>query len=158
MPGNTLDFECALVTGGSGGIGKEVAKSFIKKGKKVIIAGRTESKLKDAAKEINAAAYYVLDTSDIKAIPSFIEKITKEHPELDCIVNNAGVQRPFQVFGPDYDFDLSKADQEIDTNIRGPLHLCIGLSKHLNEKKNPVIMNVSSVLGWCPFSLINPGM
>lgn len=156
-PVSTLSFSTALITGGGGGIGKGLAESLIKKGKKVIIAGRTESKVKDAAAEIGAEAYYVLDVSDTSSIAPFIEKITKEHPDLDCVINNAGVQRPFQILGPDYDFDLSKADQEIDTNIRGPMHLCVGLAKHFNDKKNGgVIMNVSSVLGFQPFSLVNP--
>ncbi|KFA81947.1 hypothetical protein S40288_11189, partial [Stachybotrys chartarum IBT 40288] len=47
-----MDFQCALMTGGGGGIGKALAKYFISKGKKVIIAGRTESNLKSAAQDI----------------------------------------------------------------------------------------------------------
>lgn len=68
-----------------------------------------------------------------------------------------GVQRPFQVLGPDYDFDLSKADQEIDINIRGPMHLTLALLPHLTAQKGgALIVNVSSVLGYNPFSVINP--
>lgn len=104
--------------------------------KSVIIAGRTESKLKSAASEIGATAHYVLDTGDVKSIPAFVSKITKEHPEIDCLINNAGVQRPFQALGPDYDFDLSKADQEIDTNIREPLHLSLAFLPYLNAQHN----------------------
>ena len=59
--------------------------------------------------------------------------------------------------GPDYGFDLSQADQEIDTNIRGPMHLSVGLVSHFNGLPNGgVIMNVSSVLGYNPVSLVNP--
>lgn len=60
-----LDFKCALITGGGGGIGLAIAKYLISKDKKVIIAGRTESKLQNASKELNDAPYYILDTSDI---------------------------------------------------------------------------------------------
>lgn len=88
---NNLGFNLALVTGGGGGIGKAISQYFISKGKKVIIAGRTESKLKETAKEIGAVAYYVLDTGKVADIPPFIETITREYPELDCLVNNAGV-------------------------------------------------------------------
>jgi short chain dehydrogenase len=67
------------------------------------------------------------------------------------------VQRPFQALGPGYDFDLSKVDQEIDINIRGPLHLSLASLPHLNAQPNGVVlMNVSSVLGYLPFSVINP--
>ncbi|KKY19750.1 putative short-chain dehydrogenase [Phaeomoniella chlamydospora] len=157
-PVPTLSFKCALITGGAGGLGKAMATDLVKMGKKVIIAGRTESKLQSTAKEIGAAAYYVLDTGDIPSLEAFVRRITEEHPELDCLINNAGVQRPFQVLGPDYDFDLSKADQEININIRGPLHLCVLLVQdHFkNLSSGAVIINVSSVLGFNPFSVINP--
>ncbi|KPI45085.1 putative oxido DltE [Cyphellophora attinorum] len=134
-----------------------MAETLIALGKEVIIAGRTESSLKKAAGEIGAKAYYVLDVSDISKISGFVKEVTSKHPELDCVINNAGVQRPFQILGPDYDFDLDKADQEINTNIRGPMHLSVLLVPHFNSKPNGgVIMNVSSVLGYNPFSLVNP--
>lgn len=134
-----------------------MAEALIAIGKSVIIAGRTEAGLKKTAAEIGAKAYFVLDVSDVSSIPAFAEDVVSKHPELDCVINNAGVQRPFQILGPDYDFDLSKADQEIDTNIRGPMHLCVSLIPHFNSQPNgAVIMNVSSVLGYNPFSLVNP--
>ncbi|KAG7040146.1 short-chain dehydrogenase [Colletotrichum scovillei] len=151
---DNLGFKCAVITGGGGGIGKVMAKHFISKGKKVIIAGRTESKLQETAKEIGAVDYYVLDTGKIEQIPDFVRRVTKEHPDLDCLVNNAGVQRPLEILKDD-DF-LSKADQEIDINIRGPMHLALGLLPHLQTKESALIINVSSVLGFIPFSIINP--
>lgn len=106
------------------------------------------------AREIGAAAYYVLDIGKVSEIPEFVKKVTSEHPELDCLVNNAGVQRPIHVLKTD-DF-LQKADQEIDINIRGPIQLALGFLPHLRKKPKAVIMNVSSVLGFVPFSIINP--
>ncbi|KAM0438600.1 hypothetical protein ACHAPT_001352 [Fusarium lateritium] len=150
-----LGFQCAVVTGGGGGIGKAISQYFISKGKKVLIAGRTESNLQSTAKEIGAAGYYVLDTGKTSDIPSFVRDITSEHPELDCLVNNAGVQRPLKVLDGNEDF-LQKADQEIDINIRGPMHLALGLIPHLQTKPSALIINVSSVLGFIPFSIINP--
>ncbi|KAK3938699.1 hypothetical protein QBC46DRAFT_439765 [Diplogelasinospora grovesii] len=152
---SNLSFKCALITGGGGGIGKAMAAYFISKGKKVIIAGRTESKLQESAKDIGAAAYYVLDTGKVAEIPAFCGKITKEHPDLDCLVNNAGVQKPLDMV-KDEDF-LTRADQEIDINIRGPMHLALALLPHFKAKEDgAVIMNISSVLGFVPFSIINP--
>lgn len=156
MASNNLNFNCALITGGGGGIGRAMAEYFISKGKKVIIAGRTESHLASTQKEINCAGYYVLDTGNIGKIPLFISNITKEHPDLDCLVNNAGVQRPLQVLKDDPAELLSKADQEIDINIRGPLHLAVGLLAHFKTKPAACIINISSALGFLPFSIINP--
>ncbi|WWC90934.1 uncharacterized protein L201_005872 [Kwoniella dendrophila CBS 6074] len=158
-PVDTLSFKCAVITGGAGGLGKAMAIELIKRGKKVLLAGRTESKLVETTKEIGAAGYYVLDTGNISSIPSFISKITQEHPELDCLINNAGVQKPLRVLEDDeYKFDLAQADQEIDINVRGPMHLTVGLiQQHFNKlEQGAVVMNVSSVLGFIPFSVINP--
>jgi short-subunit dehydrogenase involved in D-alanine esterification of teichoic acids len=156
-PVSTLSFKCALITGGGGGLGRAMAEALIAMGKDVIIAGRTQANLEKTAAEIGAKDAFVLDVSDISSIDGFIKKIVSAYPELDCVINNAGVQRPFQILGPDYGFDLGQADQEIDTNIRGPLHLSVGLVPHFNSLPNGgVIMNVSSVLGYNPYSLVNP--
>ena len=134
-----------------------MATHLIQSGKKVIIVGRTESTVSSVSREIGATDSYVLDTGDLPSIPPFITKVLSDHPDLDCLINNAGVQTPLQVLGPDYDFDLSKADQEIDINIRGPLHLSTQLINHFNKLPNGgVIMNVSSSLGFNPISYINP--
>ncbi|OTA86913.1 hypothetical protein M434DRAFT_399718 [Hypoxylon sp. CO27-5] len=156
MASENLAFNCALVTGGGGGIGKALSQYFIARGKKVIIAGRTESKLQKTAKEIGAAGYYVLDTGLISDIPAFISRITADYPELDCLVNNAGVQRPLQVQKQSSEDFLEKADNEININIRGPLHLAVRFLPHLKSKPHALIVNVSSVLGYVPFSIINP--
>lgn len=156
MTFKTLDFKCALVTGGGGGIGFAIAQYFIAQNKKVIICGRTESKLQEASAQLQNCTHYVLDTGNIESIPTFITKVTSEHPELDCVVNNAGVQRPLDVNQMKPDEFLEKADNEVSINIRGPMHLAMGLLPHLKQKSGAVIMNVSSVLGFIPFSIVNP--
>ena len=100
--------------------------------------------------------YYVLDTSNIKGIPGLIETITKEHPDLDCLVNNAGVQRPLDLNEMSAEDFLEKADVEIATNVTGPMHLAVGLLPHFKRKSGAVIINVSSILGYIPVSVINP--
>ncbi|KAI3001482.1 hypothetical protein CBS147482_6807 [Aspergillus niger] len=153
---SSLDFSCALVTGGGGGLGKAIASYLLQKGKKVIIAGRTENTLRQTAEEIGATDYFVLDTGVTSQIPTFIESLLKKHPVLDCLINNAGVQRPLQVLKDDPSGFLTKADQEIDINIRGPMHLTLGLLEHFKSKESAMIMNVSSILAFVPFSVINP--
>jgi short-subunit dehydrogenase involved in D-alanine esterification of teichoic acids len=153
MPPKTLSFNCALITGGGGGIGYAMAQYLISIGKSVILVGRTERTLAESAKTLGqGTSFYVLDTGDIKSIPPFIAKVLREHPEVDCLINNAGVQRPLDINS----FDLEKADEEIDINIRGPIHLAIGFLDHFKSKKNATIINISSVLGFIPTSIINP--
>jgi hypothetical protein len=74
------------------GLGKVFAQSLIKRGKKVYIAGRTESNLSATAKEIGAAGYFVVDVGNTDSLPGFVEKVTKDAPEVDCLINNAGIQ------------------------------------------------------------------
>lgn len=148
-----LDFKCAIITGGGGGLGFAMAEYFIKQGKKVIIVGRTESNLKEASEKLkNDTAWYTLDTGDVANLKSKLDTILKEHPEVDCLINNAGVQRPLDVDN----LNLEKADNEININIRGPIYLATHILPHLKTKEAGVIMNVSSVLGFLPTSIINP--
>ncbi|KAL5383373.1 hypothetical protein DPSP01_006058 [Paraphaeosphaeria sporulosa] len=110
MSTKTYEFKTAVVTGGGGGIGKALSQQLIKNGKTVIIVGRTESALGESAKEIGAAAYYVLDTGDIQQIRKLVEKLTSEHPDVDCLINNAGVQRLIDVNKHDPSEFFQKAD------------------------------------------------
>ncbi|KAK2629277.1 hypothetical protein QTJ16_000097 [Diplocarpon rosae] len=153
MAPQTLSFKCALVTGGGGGIGLEMSKYLISLGKSVIIVGRTEKTLAQAAKDLgHGTSYFVLDTGNIAAIPDFCKKVIKQRPEVDCLINNAAVQRPLDI----NNFDLESADQEIDINIRGVMHLTIGFLEHFKGKDAATIVNISSLLGYIPISVINP--
>lgn len=158
MAADKLNFNCALITGGAGGLGRALAEYLISKGKKVILAGRTEANLIVTHNAIKSAAYYVLDTGDVASIPDFIARVTREHPDLDCLVNNAGVQKPLNAARDDPAQLLASADQEIDVNVRGPMHLAVGLLPHLRDGHagRATIINVSSVLGFVPFAVRNP--
>lgn len=147
-----LDFTTALITGGGGGLGYAMAEYLQSQGKKVILVGRTESNLREASKSLKDAPYYTLDTGKTSTISSFASQVIKEHPEVDCLINNAGVQRPLHITS----LDLKKLDEELDINIRGPIHLADAFLEHFSKKPHAVIMNVTSVLGFVPFSVINP--
>jgi NADP-dependent 3-hydroxy acid dehydrogenase YdfG len=84
----------AVVTGGGGGIDKAIPEYLISIGKKLTIVGRTEKSLAQTAQELgHNTTYYVLDTGNISAIHEFVKSVIKEHPEVDCLIKNAGVQR-----------------------------------------------------------------
>ncbi|KAF8607355.1 putative short-chain dehydrogenases/reductase [Ceratobasidium sp. AG-I] len=148
---STQPWKCALVTGGGGGLGKAFAQSLIKRGKKVYIAGRTESNLLATAKEIGAAGYFVVDLGNLASLPAFVEKVTKEAPEVDCLLNNAGVQNPLNLLNG---VDLKILDQEIDINVKGPVHLSVLFIPHLKQKEHASIMNVTSGLSQVPVAHI----
>lgn len=97
-----------------------MAQAFIKTGKEVIIAGRTEANLKKTAQEIGAKAYYVVDVGDFKTLDALVDKIVKEHPEIDCLINNAGIQKPIDFTGK---VDENDWMSEININITGLIKL-----------------------------------
>jgi short-subunit dehydrogenase involved in D-alanine esterification of teichoic acids len=149
----SLNFTCAVVTGSAGGLGKCFAQSLISKGKKVILAGRTESSLKQTASEIGAAAYYVIDVSKTGSLTGAVETILKEHPDVDCLFNNAGVQKPLNFASENITDKLGDIDEEINTNITGLVHLCALFVPHfLKNDKPAAIFNVTSGLAYIPIS------
>ncbi|PWY82027.1 NAD(P)-binding protein [Aspergillus heteromorphus CBS 117.55] len=150
------NISCALVTGAGGGIGKAIARYLITRGKKVILAGRTEANLVATAREIGASAYGVLDVGIPGDIAPFVQRLVTEHPDLDCLVNNAGVQRHLDIVHGDVDDFLSRADQEIDINVRGTRNLTQRLLSHLRWKPHAMIVNLSSIVAFVPFRLVNP--
>ncbi|KAG9127193.1 hypothetical protein FRC07_000288 [Ceratobasidium sp. 392] len=140
-------WKAALVTGGAAGLGKAFAKLLVKQGKKVYLADRNESALAAAAKEIGAAGYYAVDLADISSLSPFANKVFQEVPEIDCLVNNAGIQVPLDfVKGA----DLDAATREINTNVTSLVHLTGLFTPYLTQKDTACIINVGSALGYVP--------
>lgn len=147
-------FSVALITGAGGGLGKAIAANFIKHGKKVIIAGRTESKLLEAQEELGEAciATITVDVADTALLSDFAKRVTADYPEVDCLVNNAGVQKLLNFKAGDVDPDT--VHQEVNININALVLLSSFFSTHFQSKKASVIMNVSSGLAYVPINQV----
>lgn len=84
--------QVALITGGGTGIGLSIAQCMHTAGAKVVLVGRREAELKAAVKSLgDGAGYVVHDITHLDAAGALIEKVTKEHGHIDCVVNNAGI-------------------------------------------------------------------
>ena len=85
-----------LITGSSSGIGLETAKALAGMGAEILLAARSEDKLKEAVATIKAATgndklkYYTVNFSSQKSIRALAEKIKKDYAKLDVLINNAG--------------------------------------------------------------------
>ena len=90
----------AIVTGANRGIGFEIAKQLAENNFTVIIAARNEKEGEAAARKINAH-FILLDMADPKSIAAFPERVRQNFPEIDVLVNNAGI--------------IEKGDQDITT-------------------------------------------
>lgn len=143
--GNTI-----LITGGSSGIGRELAQQFHKLGNKVIIAGRRKRLIDDVTAANPGMTGYVLDIEDAEAIRAFAAKVAAEHPDLNVLLNNAGIMK-VENLTPD-PVDLSIAEATITTNLLGPIRLTAALLPHLRKKPSSTIINVSSGLAFVPLA------
>lgn len=143
--GNTM-----LITGGGSGIGRGLAEAFHKLGNKVIIAGRRSHVLRTTADANKGMEWIELDTSDASSIDQTVPVVLERFPELNVLINNAGVQRVLD-FAAD-DVDLQEANREIDTNVRGVVHMTTAFLRHLKSVPESVIVNVTSGLAFVPMA------
>src|SRR3546814_9129213 len=86
--GNTI-----LVTGGGSGIGEALAQRFHDLGNTVIVAGRRQEALDRAIAGREHMAAMTLDIGDAGAIEDFARRAIAEHPDLNVLINNAGIMR-----------------------------------------------------------------
>src|SRR6266571_7841432 len=82
-----------LITGGAGGIGYELTKQLATLGNTILITGRDQAKLDRAKAAFPKIHTFQSDVSDPKAIVILYEKVTKQFPELNILINNAGIMR-----------------------------------------------------------------
>jgi NAD(P)-dependent dehydrogenase (short-subunit alcohol dehydrogenase family) len=135
-----------VVTGGTKGIGKAVAKAFAENGASVIILGRDEPEGKKAAEEINAvgnAAFIKMDIADEGQVESLAGLVEKTYGKADILVNNAGIFAP----GTAADTDIAVWDRVMNVNLRGAFLVTHALLPHMLQKKKGVIVSVSSEAG-----------
>ena len=140
-----------LITGAGSGIGRALAEAFHKLGNQVIISGRGQKSLDETTAANPGMKSVTLDVSDPKSIQSFAEKITKEHPSLNVLINNAGIMGAENLL--DTSNDLSTAEKTITTNLLGPIRLTAALLPSLRKQPRATIMTVSSGLAFVPFAV-----
>ena len=140
--GNTI-----LMTGGGSGIGEALAHRFHDRGDTVIIAGRREEALQQAAEGRDRIHTRILDVEDTGGIHAFAEKVVAEFPSLNVLFNNAGVMKFEDLTARR---DLADAEATIAINILGPIRLTNALIDHLKGQPDAAIVTVTSGLAYVP--------
>ncbi|MDI6401769.1 SDR family NAD(P)-dependent oxidoreductase [Balneolaceae bacterium ANBcel3] len=137
-----------LITGGSSGIGLELAGRLLKRKKKVIICGRSSEKLKRAREMYSALHVIQCDLSDPDDRIQLTDRITKEHPDCNILVNNAAVvHRDSFLNGSKI---MEKARAEVETNLIAPIALTKGLLPLLMTHQHGRVINITSGLVYAP--------
>lgn len=137
-----------LITGGASGIGLGLTERFVQENNTVIVCGRREVVLKEVAAKFPQVITKACDLSGEKSRTELFNWISENHPDLNVLVNNAGIQQWMNI--PDEDF-FEKAKEEIRINIEAPLHLT---SLFLNLKSLNTVINVTSGLSFVPLAKV----
>jgi uncharacterized oxidoreductase len=143
LSGNTI-----LITGGASGIGLAFAERFLKKGNEVIIVGRREEKLQEAKAKFPQLHTRVCDVANKEDRKELYEWVTSKYPQVNILVNNAGIQQRVNLLNVDQDWDYYQ--HEIAINVEGPMHLSMLFIPHFKKQKDTAIINVSSGLALMP--------
>lgn len=136
-----LGGKTALVTGGGGGIGREIATRLKAAGANVAICGRNVEKLEAAARSIGGALTLPGDLLDDTYVQSCVDRTVETFGGLDILINNAGValSKPFA------ETAIVDFDRVMATNVRAPFILIRSALPHLRKARGRVI-NIASVV------------
>ncbi len=140
-----LDNQTAIITGGGTGIGLKIAKRFHDEGAFVVICGRREDVLKEAAADISPDGERVLavraDIISEEDIRNLVKKTVDQTGRIDILINNAGAMR---VNKPPEETSLDEFRFVIDTNVSGTFLVSREVGKVMIEQKSGRIINISS--------------
>jgi uncharacterized oxidoreductase len=139
-----------LITGGTSGIGLELAKQLHQRGNQVIITGRNQERLDAAKQTLPGVHTFKSDVSDPGAIAVLHDSVLAQFPALDTLVNNAGIMRNLNL---NQDRGLNDVTREIEINFSGPVRMVQQFLPHLKTRKGALIVNVSSGLAFIPLPL-----
>ena len=141
----SLQGKTALVTGGSRGIGKAIAATFVRCGANVMIVSRKEDSLRATAAEIGGnIAYVAANTGDVDSAESVVEQTLAKFGAIDLFVNNAATN-PYA--GPMMEVDQSRYDKTFQVNLRGPVFWTQSVWNHWMKDHPGVIVNIASIGG-----------
>jgi uncharacterized oxidoreductase len=143
LTGNTI-----LITGGTSGIGRALAEGFHQRGNQVIIAGRRQVLLNEITTAHPGMRGMQLDVDDPRAVDAFAARIREQFPELNVLINNAGISKPEDLTADT--IDLSVARSIIHTNIVSVLHLTAALLPTLKQQPKSTIITTTSGLAFMP--------
>jgi 3-oxoacyl-[acyl-carrier protein] reductase len=142
-----LDGRTALVTGASQGIGEAVARRLAEQGARVVLAARSEDKLKDLAARIDAgggsATPLILDVSQPETFAERLKTLPEGFTAIDILVNNAGITADNLLAR----MSLDDWERVLRTNLTGAYAMTREVLRGMMKRRWGRIINVSSVVG-----------
>lgn len=146
-----LENKTVVVTGGSKGIGKDIALTFAKLNANVVISGRNKDILQETLEELQSFNKRCIaisgDLSDIREVKRLIDKAAEEFGTIDVLVNNAGVN----IAKPAMEVTEEDWDTVLDLNLKSAFFASQAAAKYMLEQKNGRIINIASQMAFVGF-------
>ena len=140
--------KCALITGATRGIGKQIAITLAKQGYNIALNYRKENEeLENTKKEIEEIGVQVLavkgDVANFEDCENFVKQVIERFGQINVLVNNAGITKDMLLMR------MKKVDFEsvIDVNLIGTFNVTKNVIPYMMKAKNGKIVNISSVVG-----------
>jgi NADP-dependent 3-hydroxy acid dehydrogenase YdfG len=152
-----LDDKICVVTGGGSGIGLAVTRAFLAEGARVAIAGRTESRLRQAAKQLGEESrlmYSAVDVADPDQVQLFFKGVRQRFGVVNILVNNAGLnikERAIRQLDPEHWQKLIRA------NLDGAFFSIHAVLPDMLERRDGLIINIASIAALRPSPLGGAG-
>lgn len=145
-----LEHQTILITGGTSGIGRELARVLAERGNTVIITGRDQARLDATASAIPGLHAFRSDLADSGAIARLYEEVVARFPALNVVINNAGVMRNIDLLD---ERGLQDLTTEIAIGLTGPIQMVQQFLPHLRKQREAAIVNITSGLAFVPMPL-----
>ena len=138
-----------LITGGTSGIGRALVEQLAALNQQIIVIGRNAHKLANLQQEYSNITPYLCALDQPDQLDHCLELISRKHPDINLIINNAAIQ--YNKKFTDKYFDSDSIQTEINTNLLAPIKICAHfLPMLLNVKTDSTIVNISSGLALFP--------
>jgi NAD(P)-dependent dehydrogenase (short-subunit alcohol dehydrogenase family) len=146
--GFDLSGKVALVTGGTGGLGRAMAVGLAQAGARVVVGARTESQIVETVQELRRIgpehAGLRLDVSDPSSVRETVDRIVADHEHLDILVNAAGMHLKV----PSIEMGIEEFERLLRVNLTGTFLCCRAAGRAMQRLGGGAIVNVASIAGF----------
>ena len=142
-----MEDKVAIVTGGSRGLGAEMARALAQAGANVVVCSRDAERVRAVADELTSACGrtcrgYSCDVGNPEQVEALVAQVLAEYGQIDALINNAGIN----IRGPIEELSLEQFLQVQSTNVTGVWLMCRAVARHKKERRYGRVINVGSTL------------
>lgn len=143
-----LKDKVAIISGGTRGIGFEIAKLYLEQGAKVVIFGSRQETADQAVMQLkNINESYEVgglapNLSDLSSVESAVKAVADQYSRVDIIVNNAGISARESI----YDYTEADFDKIMNLNVKGVFNCCKAVAPYMRDQGEGCIISTSSMV------------